>query len=310
MVRQGEVSIGMRELDMSVENLARVFQVKAQTLYMVNSTSGVVDLPVGGEFPFHNLDYGSTYFVEGVPEDNFPAPVPPPAAQQWSVPPSRRSASLVLVAAPAPRMPYAAPKQFPWSIFLAKREGNSINLEGGVVNVLFTEESATVEGIAALVKRSLAMEANVVLTDAGGRMYSPAPGTSASNSSVLDEVQSKIVEVVLAVDSLPAVVANIREAANLTTGLTRDQRDSLRSTFVCTICQGKTTYIEHHCVELYLHQPNAVTMLPKPGGMPSVYEAAAGKGARLPKCRGALNGGMVEVAGLSDALNVVRTLTV
>ncbi|XP_048043866.1 uncharacterized protein LOC125266835 isoform X1 [Megalobrama amblycephala] len=267
--------VTLREEDMMVENISKIFQVSSQSLYLTDDANVAVFPRADGHFSSLDLRDKAHYEVHGsgaVPNTsgNAAASGPPPSSSsqfRFSRPGISASPSL------PPRA--QSLKYFTKTVSLGEFQSGKL-VTSRMVVVRFTEQEASVPILTAKVKDALGTNDPVILTDHNGIEILDSEGTRGSfywkqnsrkimavleadfqamqqkrrrisrrdDEGGMDSVLEKIEEVVLAAQGLSEVTTAIHELSDLvqnrktTLVLTEEQSRNVRDVFTCLVCRG------------------------------------------------------------------------
>ncbi|KAA0702124.1 hypothetical protein E1301_Tti007950 [Triplophysa tibetana] len=321
-LKRGTLSAVLREDDITVDNLARIFKLTQSSVYLTSDQRVSVFPSTSGFFSCLDLmTGGGTFQVMG---DEVCGALPGPVTNPFHPNPGQsrpRFSFSRSATATAARTPHTAtsPKLYQRTIFLGQLQGEKIVQEKALV-IPFEESEASLPTMTFKVKEALAMGAdeNIILTDSQGNQLLDTLGTKGSaywkqssrrlfaikedvfaemgrrkrrklgqasrhEGSELFEIRDKIEEVLLASEGLPAVSVNLRELCKHSEGLTEQQR-VMNSPVLARCCRSLVGC--RQCVDVLLQEGQACV-----------------------KCRSAITGeSLVAVAGLSEVLSVIRAI--
>ncbi|XP_062401071.1 uncharacterized protein LOC134092282 [Sardina pilchardus] len=322
--------VSLREEDMTVLKLSRIFQVSVDSLYLTDDANvAIFASDSSGMFSSLDLCPRGHYEVHG--EDDVAAPGSS-TGQRFAFSRTSTVTSGSLLGAAA--LPRASNKTFQRSVYLAEALSGKLSVSR-MVMVRFSEAEASPQGIAAKVKEAIGSPENLILTDSQGNAIVESEGTTGSpywrqnarkvlavpekdftdlqgtkrrrmsrkNEEVggIAEVTEKIEELVLASQSLPDVTSAFRELTDLAAvkrlTLTQSQLQAIKHGFSCAIClKLMTEPIFTQCCQTLI-------------GCKTCVEEWHRNSDTCAKCRGSVEGdSMFEVKGLSEALSVLRSL--
>lgn len=180
IVFRNDKRLRLREDDMSVDNLSRIFHVSRQSIYLTNDENVVVVAGASGLFRPVDLMGNNHYEVHGVP-DEIPAPapasVPAPAVARFAF---ARTATATATQSTTPvTAPRVAGKPFQRSLYLSDVVDGRLNPSRMVV-IRFMESEATIEGITAKIQEAIGNPEPLVLTDTLGNSIMDSEGTRGS----------------------------------------------------------------------------------------------------------------------------------
>ncbi|XP_041960414.1 uncharacterized protein LOC121718991 [Alosa sapidissima] len=155
-------TVSIRLLDLTVDNVARIFQLVPDTIYLKDRENGTLVLPYNGIF---TNTVGAEYDVEGRPSTE--------AGPQFRFPPGRLPAA---GPAPGPRPPRPSPSPATYTRNVVVATLVDGAWEEASLTVRFSADQATVQGIQDLVRAALDAR-SVVLADGQGRRLIPSAGT-------------------------------------------------------------------------------------------------------------------------------------
>ncbi|KAL1252311.1 hypothetical protein QQF64_020107 [Cirrhinus molitorella] len=311
-LKRGTLSAVLREEDITVDTIARIFKVAQSSVYLTSDQGISVFPSTSGYFSCVDLMTGGGSFqvmgdeICGPLQNPVTSPFPPNLGQSRPRFSFSRSATATAVRAPNP----ASSKMYQRTIFLGQLEGDKIIQDKALV-IPFEESEACLPVMTAKIKEALALGAdeNILLTDSQGNLLLDTPGTKGSTywkqssrrlfaikedvfaeigkrkrrklgqarheGSELFEIRDKIEEVLLASEGLPAVSAKLRE-------LTKHR--VMNCPVLARCCRSLVGC--RQCVDIILQE-----------------------GQGCVKCRSAITGeSLVAVAGLSEVLNVIGAM--
>ncbi|XP_039542773.1 uncharacterized protein LOC120489757 isoform X2 [Pimephales promelas] len=269
--------VTLREEDMTVEKISKIFQVTSQSLYLTDDTNVAVFPGVEGLFSSFDLKDKAHYEVHGAGAEldsgvNIAAGALPTPSTSGQFRFSRLASSA------SPSVPPRAQsmKYFTRTVSLGEvRSGKLVNSR--MVVVRFTEQEASVPSMIAKVKDALGSTEQLILTDHNGVEILDSEGTRGTfywkqnarkimaipevdfqavqqkrrrishrdDEAGLDSVFEKIEELVLAAQGLSEVTTAIQGLSDLvhrnrntTLVLTEEQSRNVRDTFTCLVCRG------------------------------------------------------------------------
>ncbi|XP_062379733.1 uncharacterized protein LOC134068182 [Sardina pilchardus] len=169
--------VSLREEDMTVLKLSRIFQVSVDSLYLTDDANvAIFASDSSGMFSSLDLCPRGHYEVHG--EDDVAAPGSSMGQRfAFSRPPTSTVTSGSLLGAAA--LPRASNKTFQRSVYLAEALSGKLSASR-MVMVRFSEAEASPQGIAAKVKEAIGSPENLILTDSQGNAIVESEGTTGS----------------------------------------------------------------------------------------------------------------------------------
>ncbi|XP_065116013.2 uncharacterized protein [Paramisgurnus dabryanus] len=182
---RGGKRVTMKDDDMSVDKICRIFQVQASSLYITDDANTAVFPDPTGRFCIYSLTHRAHYEVHGDPDQS--QPPANRALNTASVPfafmrrPSFSASTETPGASPGtPRAGGLFPaRSFQRSIHIAEVVNEKLSTSRTVV-IRFLEADATVEGITSKVKDALSCYEPLTLTDSQGNEITDSEATRSS----------------------------------------------------------------------------------------------------------------------------------
>ncbi|KAK9519994.1 hypothetical protein VZT92_022682 [Zoarces viviparus] len=229
---RGPRVLQMREVDITLDNIARIFRVIPASLYLVSET-GVVLVPSVTGF-FGEVVVQDRYEVCGdeTPAATASLPVPQPQPNLF-----RFGARPVASAGRSGPATAQAGRSFSRSISIGTVDGGILRADRGTLYVEFTEREANLATIAQKVKTDLGTDEEIVLC-LGFWKQNARRIVALTHSSYNELMQRKRRRTGTAIrQSLRELGEYARANKINTVALTDDQVTTVRATFRCLICQ-------------------------------------------------------------------------